>query len=120
MALQEAEDAITSAIDQGRAVDLTPQNAYVRRLQHRLAERYNLSSRSRGKEPNRHVRIFPERIDDESCRQGERERRVGKCRATASASLCPWPRQLPVDLSTAVLYTRAINGALEKRAHGGN
>jgi hypothetical protein len=63
-ALQEAEDAITSALDQGRAVDLSPQNAYVRRLQHRLADRYNLSSRSRGKEPNRHVRIFPGRIDE--------------------------------------------------------
>jgi hypothetical protein len=58
-ALQEAEDAITSALDQGHAVDLAPQNSYVRRLQHRLAERYNLTSRSRGKEPNRHVRIFP-------------------------------------------------------------
>jgi stage III sporulation protein SpoIIIAA len=58
-ALQEAEDAITSALDQGHAVDLAPQNSYVRRLQHRLAERYNLASRSRGKEPNRHVRIFP-------------------------------------------------------------
>src|SRR5205814_7626284 len=58
-ALQEAEDAITNALDQGHAVDLAPQNSYVRRLQHRLAERYNLSSRSRGKEPNRHVRIFP-------------------------------------------------------------
>jgi hypothetical protein len=64
-ALQEAEDAINNAMNQGRAVDLTPQNTYVRRLQHRLAERYNLTSRSRGKEPNRHVRIFPERIDDE-------------------------------------------------------
>ena len=63
-ALQEAEDAITSALDQGHAVDLAPQNSYVRRLQHRLAERYNLSSRSRGKEPNRHVRIFPGRSDE--------------------------------------------------------
>jgi len=59
-ALQEAEDAITSALDRGGMVDLTPQNAYVRRLQHRLAERYNIASRSRGKEPNRHVRISPE------------------------------------------------------------
>ncbi len=63
-ALQEAEDAITAAMDQRRAVDLTPQNTYVRRLQHRLAERYNLSSRSRGKEPNRHVRIFPEGVGE--------------------------------------------------------
>jgi hypothetical protein len=39
-------------------VDLTPQNAYIRRLQHQLAERYNLGSRSAGREPYRHVRIF--------------------------------------------------------------
>ena len=64
-ALQEAEDAISNAMNGGRAVDLTPQNAYVRRLQHRLAERYNLASRSRGKEPNRYVRILPERNGDE-------------------------------------------------------
>ncbi len=61
VALQEAEDAITNALNNGRPVDLTPQNAYVRRMQHRLADRYNLSSRSRGKEPHRHVRIFPGR-----------------------------------------------------------
>jgi predicted RNA-binding protein Jag len=39
-------------------VELAPQGAQVRRLQHQLAERYNLISRSRGKEPNRRVRIF--------------------------------------------------------------
>ncbi len=65
VALQEAEDALTSVMDDRRRVDLTPQNAYVRRLQHRLAERYNVTSRSRGKEPNRHVRIFPDGADDE-------------------------------------------------------
>jgi hypothetical protein len=64
-ALQEAEDAIGHAMDNGRSVDLPPQNAYVRRMQHRLAERYNLSSRSLGKEPHRHVRIFPGRTDGE-------------------------------------------------------
>ncbi len=64
-ALQEAEDAISHAMDNGRTVDLPPQNAYVRRMQHRLAERYNLSSRSLGKEPHRHVRIFPGRMDGE-------------------------------------------------------
>ncbi|HET8945183.1 MAG TPA: R3H domain-containing nucleic acid-binding protein [Dehalococcoidia bacterium] len=40
-------------------MDLSPQNAYVRRLQHMLAQRYNLTSRSMGKEPYRHVRILP-------------------------------------------------------------
>ena len=39
-------------------VDLTPQSAPIRKLQHQLAERYNLGSISRGKEPFRRVRIF--------------------------------------------------------------
>jgi hypothetical protein len=59
VALQEAEDAIHHVLTNGtNAVELSPQNAYVRRLQHQVAERYNLPSRSRGKEPNRRVKIF--------------------------------------------------------------
>jgi stage III sporulation protein SpoIIIAA len=59
-ALKEAEDAIGDILNNGdNGVDLTPQNAYVRRLQHMLAQRYNVNSRSMGKEPYRHVRIFP-------------------------------------------------------------
>jgi len=57
-ALQEAEDAINQVMEGGAAVDLSPQNPYIRRMQHRLAERYNLGSRSFGKEPQRHVRIL--------------------------------------------------------------
>jgi len=59
VALEEAEEAITHVIEAPHPVDLAPQNAYVRRLQHRLAERYNLQSRSTGREPHRRVRIFP-------------------------------------------------------------
>jgi stage III sporulation protein SpoIIIAA len=59
-ALKEAEDAIGDVLNNGdNGVDLTPQNAYVRRLQHMLAQRYNVNSRSMGKEPYRHVRIMP-------------------------------------------------------------
>ncbi len=58
-ALKEAEDAIGEVINAESAVDLSPQNAYVRRLQHMLAQRYNLTSQSMGKEPYRHVRILP-------------------------------------------------------------
>jgi R3H domain-containing protein len=58
-ALQEAEDAINQVMEGGPAIDLNPQNPYVRRLQHRLAERYNLGSRSQGREPLRRVRILP-------------------------------------------------------------
>jgi predicted RNA-binding protein Jag len=37
---------------------LPPQNAYVRRLQHQLAEQFNVGSRSTGREPHRRVRLF--------------------------------------------------------------
>ncbi|MDY6917245.1 MAG: R3H domain-containing nucleic acid-binding protein [Chloroflexota bacterium] len=58
LALTEAEQAIAQ-VRQGRSsVDLTPQNAYIRMLQHQLAERYSLSSHSIGREPRRRVRIF--------------------------------------------------------------
>jgi stage III sporulation protein SpoIIIAA len=57
-ALQETEDAIARVLDDSRPVDLSPQGAYVRRLQHVLAEQYNLGSRSAGREPYRRVQIF--------------------------------------------------------------
>lgn len=57
-ALVETEDAITHVMETAKAVDLAPQTAEIRKLQHQLAERYNLASVSRGKEPFRRVRIF--------------------------------------------------------------
>ncbi len=58
-ALQEAEDAIHHVLrGNGRGVELSPQRAAIRRLQHLLAERYNVRSRSQGQEPNRRVCIF--------------------------------------------------------------
>ncbi len=58
-ALEEAREAI-DAVASGKSdeVDLAPQNAYVRRLQHELAERASLSSRSTGHEPVRRVQIY--------------------------------------------------------------
>ncbi len=58
-ALKEAEDAIGQVLNAHGSVDLNPQNAYVRRLQHVLAQRYNLASRSLGKDPQRYVQIMP-------------------------------------------------------------
>ena len=58
-AMAEAEDAINAVMSQDRPVELTPQGAYIRRLQHELAQRFNLNSTSRGKEPQRRVRILP-------------------------------------------------------------
>jgi stage III sporulation protein SpoIIIAA len=58
-ALLETEDAIQQVLNKGlTTAELAPANAYVRRLQHQMATRYNLVSRSRGKEPNRRVKIF--------------------------------------------------------------
>jgi stage III sporulation protein SpoIIIAA len=57
-ALVETEDAINHVMETAKAVDLAPQTAEIRKLQHQLAERYNLASVSRGKEPFRRVRIF--------------------------------------------------------------
>ncbi len=58
-ALLEAEDAIHQVLNKGlTTAELAPANARIRRLQHQMASRYNLLSRSRGKEPNRRVKIF--------------------------------------------------------------
>jgi stage III sporulation protein SpoIIIAA len=57
-ALEEAEEAIGEVMVGAAPVALAPQSAYIRRLQHQLADRFNLSSRSRGREPFRHVEIY--------------------------------------------------------------
>jgi stage III sporulation protein SpoIIIAA len=59
-ALREAEDAIDEVLRTDRPVELTPQNAFIRRLQHELAERYQIGSESTGREPHRRVRLFRE------------------------------------------------------------
>jgi len=56
-AISEAEDAISSVIDGGPPVQLAPQVPRMRQVQHQLAERYALASRSRGREPHRRVEI---------------------------------------------------------------
>jgi stage III sporulation protein SpoIIIAA len=61
-ALEEAEEAISAVMEGAPPVALTPQGAYVRKLQHQLADRYNLGSRSKGREPNRRVEIYRQGI----------------------------------------------------------
>ncbi|MGA8535225.1 MAG: R3H domain-containing nucleic acid-binding protein [Candidatus Tumulicola sp.] len=58
IALREAEEAVYQVLLTSQAIELSPQTSYVRRMQHQLAERYRLQSRSTGLEPNRRVRIF--------------------------------------------------------------
>lgn len=58
-ALQEAQAAIEQVRNGERSeVELSPQNAYIRRLQHQMIDRYGLASESRGHEPHRRVRVF--------------------------------------------------------------
>lgn len=56
---RETEEAIARVLEEGRPVELPPANSYIRRVQHQLATRYNLESRSSGKEPLRRVKILP-------------------------------------------------------------
>ncbi len=61
LAMRELEEAIGLVRAESKPVELSPQNAFVRRLQHRAAEAANLVSRSRGREPFRRVRVYPDR-----------------------------------------------------------
>jgi hypothetical protein len=59
-AVRETEDAIDLVLARSEPVELSPQNAFIRRLQHQMAERANVVSRSRGREPYRRVRLYPD------------------------------------------------------------
>jgi predicted RNA-binding protein Jag len=56
--MREAEEAIDRVMEGEEPVELQPAAANVRRQQHAMAERYNLVSKSWGREPNRRVRIY--------------------------------------------------------------
>ncbi|MBI3522416.1 MAG: AAA family ATPase [Chloroflexi bacterium] len=57
-ALAEAREAIDDVVGgEQQDVELQPQNAHVRKMQHELAERASLTSRSTGHEPYRRVQI---------------------------------------------------------------
>ena len=56
-ALAEAEEAARRVLSGERRVELSPQAAHVRRLQHGLARRYSLGSSSTGHDPVRRVVI---------------------------------------------------------------
>jgi hypothetical protein len=59
VALQEVEDAVDAVLEAGHPVELSPQESYVRRLQHEFIERAGLVSESKGREPFRRVVIYP-------------------------------------------------------------
>jgi stage III sporulation protein SpoIIIAA len=57
-ALDEAREAISRVKSTLRPLELSPQNAYVRRLQHQLVDEQGVEAKSTGKEPQRRLRIF--------------------------------------------------------------
>ena len=57
-ALVEAQGAAERVLNGATSVDLNPQRAYIRRLQHLLAERYHVTSNSSGRDPNRRVTLY--------------------------------------------------------------
>ena len=57
----EAETAARQVLRSSDSVELAPANSFTRRLQHEIAERYNLSSQSQGREPRRNVRFYRHR-----------------------------------------------------------
>ncbi len=59
VALEETRQAIGRVMDRQEPIELAPRRSYIRRLQHQLVERFNLSSRSVGDEPMRRLRILP-------------------------------------------------------------
>ncbi len=61
--LLEAERAARQVLKAGEPVELSPRSAFVRRLQHKIAERYNLFSQSIGEEPFRRVVIYPRSLE---------------------------------------------------------
>ncbi|NLY52972.1 MAG: AAA family ATPase [Firmicutes bacterium] len=64
-ALMEAEQAVHQVQLFSQPVELSPQNAYIRRLQHQLIEKFKLQSTSVGDEPERRVKVLPVDLSSE-------------------------------------------------------
>lgn len=59
IAMREVENAIQQVKNSKKSVDLNPQNAYIRRLQHQKVDEAKMHSESVGEEPRRRLRIYP-------------------------------------------------------------
>ena len=59
-ALKELEEAAHRATVTDTPVELLPQNAYIRRLQHELGAKLRVQTKSIGCDPRRRVKVYPE------------------------------------------------------------
>ena len=57
-AMRETQEAIRQVLIEARPIELSPQNAHIRRQQHQLVRAAKLISHSHGKEPRRRVKIY--------------------------------------------------------------
>ena len=57
-ALDEAKEGIQKIMEGAEVIELEPQPAHIRKLQHELVEQYNLQSSSIGEGDERHIRII--------------------------------------------------------------
>jgi hypothetical protein len=60
-ALTEVNEAVDRVMSFGKPVELAPQSAHIRRLQHLMIEQHGLGSESRGEVPWRRVVVLPTR-----------------------------------------------------------
>jgi stage III sporulation protein SpoIIIAA len=60
-ALTEVNEAVDRVMSFGKPVELAPQSAHIRRLQHMMIEQHGLGSESRGEVPWRRVVVLPTR-----------------------------------------------------------
>jgi stage III sporulation protein AA len=58
-ALSEVETAVNEVHETNQPVELAPQKARLRRLQHEIVKQYGLSSKSEGEEPFRRLVVYP-------------------------------------------------------------
>ncbi len=60
--LEECQKAIDQVLQTGKAVELSPQSAPIRKVQHHLIESRRLASEAVGDEPHRRIRVLPTRV----------------------------------------------------------
>ncbi len=61
-AMDEVVKGIDTVMQTGKAFELAPQPAQIRKLQHQVTEARRLASEAVGEEPNRRIRILPTRL----------------------------------------------------------
>jgi stage III sporulation protein SpoIIIAA len=60
-AINEVTEAVDKVMTYGKPIELSPQSAHIRRLQHQVIEEHGLGSESRGEVPWRRVIVLPTR-----------------------------------------------------------